>query len=107
MTLSLLITKFFLRKVEEHMYLARFRRIRVGLGSLFSCLLLLLGLFTLTGTASAYITQTLHTHTASTGALVDASCSTGEIGTFTFVHSHKTKAPHIVGHRYSPNLSYP
>ncbi len=86
------------------MYLVRFRRIRVGLGSLFSCLLLLLGLSTLTGTASAYVTQTLHIHTASTGALVDASCSTGEIGTWTFVHSHKREAPHIVCHPYSPNL---
>src|SRR2546426_35586 len=83
------------------MYLVRFRRIRVGLGSLFSCLLLLLGLSTLTGTASAYVTQTLHIHTASTGALVDASCSTGEIGTWTFVHSHKREAPHIVCHPYS------
>ena len=85
------------------MYLARFRRIRVGLGSLFSCLLLLLGLFTLTGTASAYVTQTLHTHAASTGALVDASCSTGQIGTWTFVHSHKNEPPKIVCHRYPLN----
>ena len=103
MTLSLLITKFFLQKVEEHMYSVRFRRIRVGLGSLFSCLLLLLGLFTLTGTASAY---TLHTHAASTGSLVDASCSTGEIGAFTFYHLAGGRVhPHIVCHRYPPNPS--
>ena len=86
------------------MYSVRFRRIRVGLGSLFSCLLLLLGLFTLTGTASAYITQTLHTHAASTGALVDASCPTGEIGAFTFFHQAGGRVhPHIVCHRYPPN----
>ena len=36
----------------------RFRGIRVGLVSVFSCLLLLLGLFTFTGTASAQTVQT-------------------------------------------------
>ena len=127
------------------MSLVRFRRIRVGLGSLFSCLLLLLGLFTLTGTASASITQTLHTHAAmpnrilcndglredaklspglasglfcyvslhkiwygihaaSAGALV--SCSTGEMGAFTFFHNAGGRAPpHIVCHPYPPNPS--
>src|SRR5271167_2743412 len=42
----------------EHMSSIRFRGIRVGLVSVFSCLLLLLCLFTFTGTASAQTVQT-------------------------------------------------
>lgn len=91
MALTLLIMAFVQQKVEEHMSSARFRGIRIGLGSVFCSHLLLLGLFTLTGTASAHITQTLHTHTASTSALVDVSCAGNVVSTFTFVHREAPK----------------
>jgi hypothetical protein len=91
MALTLLIMAFVQQKVEEHMSPARFRGIRIGLGSVFCSLLLLLGLFTLTGTASAHITRTLHTHTASTSALVDVSCAGNVVTTFTLVHREAPK----------------
>lgn len=96
---------------------ARFRRIRGGLGVIFACLLLVLGLFTLTGTASAHTTHPLHTHATSTSVL-DAQCPAGtprevcalEVlqvlrarqhcpgGTpsMTFAKSHKSEPPKLV-----------
>src|SRR3989442_10734421 len=87
MTLILLILAFVQQKVEEHMYLVKFRSIKGGLGSIFASLLLLLGLFTLTGTASAHTAKTLRTHATSVSAVVGAGCS------ITFHHSHKKELP--------------
>lgn len=93
MTLILLILAFVQQKVEEHMYSVKFRSIKVGLGSIFASLLLLLGLFTLTGTASAHTAKTLHTHVTATSAVIGATCTGDQVSSVTFKHSRHNKAP--------------
>src|SRR5215471_20361110 len=93
MTLILLISAFVQQKVEEHMYSVKFRGIKIGLGSIFASLLLLLGLFTLTGTASAYTAKALHTHAPSTSAVIGAQCTGNQGSSVTVKHGRHKKAP--------------
>ena len=66
---------------------------KVGLVSLFSCLALLLGLFSLTGVASTHTTNTLQSAHISSVAFAEADCPAGTVTTFTFNQGH---APNIV-----------
>ncbi len=80
------------------MYSVKFRSIKVGLGSIFASLLLLLGLFTLTGTVSA------HSHATSARAAIGAACPANQVWSITFRHSRHKKLP-IYGCKPDPDTT--